>query len=185
MQFWTTLDGTATERARIPAAGGFQSVNSISVGNATPTTSGAGITFPATQSASSDANTLDDYEEGSFTPAISSGSGGPVVLSTASGQYTKIGNVVNFRLRVTVSNANTAGGSINITGLPFTCSSFASIRTGVISADMSNVTGSTTDSVGGSFIANASTQISVLTSIQANIVLTNSSSMDFNGTYFV
>jgi hypothetical protein len=40
-----------------------------------------GITFPATQSASSNANTLDDYEEGTFTPtptAITVNSGTPV-----------------------------------------------------------------------------------------------------------
>jgi hypothetical protein len=36
----------------------------IGVGGATPSASGSGISFPATQSASSDANTLDDYEEG-------------------------------------------------------------------------------------------------------------------------
>ena len=38
------------------------------VGGATAAASGAGITFPATQSASSDANTLDDYEEGTWNP---------------------------------------------------------------------------------------------------------------------
>jgi hypothetical protein len=43
----------------------------IGVGGATPSTSGAGITFPATQSASSNVNTLDDYEEGSWTPTYS------------------------------------------------------------------------------------------------------------------
>jgi hypothetical protein len=36
----------------------------IGLGGATPTTSGTGITFPATASASTNANTLDDYEEG-------------------------------------------------------------------------------------------------------------------------
>jgi hypothetical protein len=45
----------------------------IAVGGATPTTNGSGITFPATQSASSDVNTLDDYEEGDFTPSITQG----------------------------------------------------------------------------------------------------------------
>jgi hypothetical protein len=54
---FSTGSGT-TERMRLPAAGGVQAVTTISVGNATPTTSGAGITFPATQSASSDANTM-------------------------------------------------------------------------------------------------------------------------------
>jgi hypothetical protein len=39
----------------------------IGVGGATASASGAGITFPATFSNSTNANTLDDYEEGSFT----------------------------------------------------------------------------------------------------------------------
>jgi hypothetical protein len=45
----------------------------IGVGDATPSASGAGITFPADQTiigASSDANTLDDYEEGTWTGTI-------------------------------------------------------------------------------------------------------------------
>ena len=50
-------------------------VTTIGVGNATPSASGAGITFPATQSASTDANTLDDYEEGTWTPTIAASSG--------------------------------------------------------------------------------------------------------------
>ena len=45
----------------------------LGVGAATPSASGAGITFPATQSASTDANTLDDYEEGTWTPNQGSG----------------------------------------------------------------------------------------------------------------
>jgi hypothetical protein len=40
----------------------------IGIGGATPSASGTGITFPATASASTDANTLDDYEEGTWTP---------------------------------------------------------------------------------------------------------------------
>ena len=112
-----------TERARIPAAGGIQSVNSISVGNATPTTSGAGITFPATQSASSDANTLDDYEEGTWTPVISgSTSAGVGVYSSQVGKYTKIGNTVFISADLAWS-AHTGTGNINVTGLPFTSAS--------------------------------------------------------------
>jgi hypothetical protein len=146
--------------------------------------SGTGIAFPATQSASSDANTLDDYEEGTFSPTMSSGSGGPIVLSYGLGQYTKIGNVVNVRVRVTVSNANSAGGLIQIAGLPFTVSSSVTQRNRMVSADISNVTGSTTDSVGNTYAGNGGTTISILTSTAGNITLTNSSSMDFNGTYF-
>jgi hypothetical protein len=143
-----------------------------------------GIQFPATQSASADANTLDDYEEGTFTPTMSGATGGPVTLSTAAGQYAKIGNVVNFRLRVTVSNANSAGGAININGLPFTCSATISWRKRVISADLSNFTGSTMDTIGGTYVPNGTTSISMLNSTFVNVVLTNTSSVDITGTYF-
>lgn len=42
-------------------------IGAFGVGNASPAASGAGITFPAAQSDSSDVNTLDDYEEGAWT----------------------------------------------------------------------------------------------------------------------
>jgi hypothetical protein len=51
-----------------------------------------GITFPATQSASSNANTLDDYEEGTWTPTDGSGAGLSFTVNSAT--YTKIGNTV-------------------------------------------------------------------------------------------
>lgn len=63
----------------------------LGVGNATPSASGSGITFPATQSASTDPNTLDDYEEGTYTPTIFS-----VVVGngTVYGRYVLCGNMV-------------------------------------------------------------------------------------------
>ena len=80
---------------------------------------GTGITFPATQSASTDANTLDDYEEGSYAPT--QGSGLTVVGTfSSSGRYTKIGNLVtvNFTVGGSTSIACTSAGQI--TGnLPF------------------------------------------------------------------
>jgi hypothetical protein len=115
-----TTNGT-TERMRIPAAGGVQAVTTISVGNATPSASGAGITFPASQSASSDANTLDDYEEGTWTPVIESDTvGSGRVTSIQSANYTKIGNTVFVQCYVILSTLGTGGsGSLVLTGLPF------------------------------------------------------------------
>jgi hypothetical protein len=75
------------------------------------------ITFPATQSASSDANTLDDYEEGTFTPTISSGWSG-VTYATQNGTYTKIGRLVNLVAYLQFSGTSTASG-ITVGGLPF------------------------------------------------------------------
>jgi hypothetical protein len=111
------------ERARIPTAGGLQVVNCVSVGNATPAASGAGITFPATQSASSDANTLDDYEEGTWTPGVFAyGPGGTLPTFTgfaSSGKYTKIGRQVF--LTGVISWTGTSGGAtfFAVDGLPF------------------------------------------------------------------
>ena len=123
--FSTSPDGTGSpvERMRIPAAGGVQAITTISVGNATPAASGAGITFPATQSASTDANTLDDYEEGTWTPTITgSTSAGTATYATRVGRYTKIGNIVQYECYISYSSG-TGTGDLRVTGLPFTSSS--------------------------------------------------------------
>jgi hypothetical protein len=83
------------------------------------TANGTGITFPATQSASSDANTLDDYEEGTFTPTAFGGStAGTTTYSSRSGAYTKIGNQVTVWLYVGVTGM-TGTGNLILGGLPF------------------------------------------------------------------
>ena len=92
----------------------------IGVGAATPSASGAGITFPATQSASTDANTLDDYEEGTWTP--NQGAGLTVVGAFSStGTYTKIGRVVTIHAQFSASSSIAiAAANLNIcTNLPF------------------------------------------------------------------
>src|ERR1035437_5393273 len=77
------------------------------------------VKFPASQNASSDANTLDDYEEGTWTPLLT-GSSGTTTYVTQIGIYTKIGNLVTIGCYVACVNAGTLAGSIAIAGLPFT-----------------------------------------------------------------
>ena len=77
---------------------------------------GTGITFPATQSASSNANTLDDYEEGTWTPSI----GGTATYSNQIGLYTKVGKVVSIQFIITINTLGTGSTSV-VSGLPFTC----------------------------------------------------------------
>jgi hypothetical protein len=77
------------------------------------------IKFPATQNASADANTLDDYEEGTFTPVIGSSSGS-ITSQTGYGKYTKVGNVVTVTMTVAIVNVGTASGVMTINGMPFT-----------------------------------------------------------------
>jgi hypothetical protein len=94
----------------------------VGIGTAVPT-SGMGITFPATQSASSNANTLDDYEEGSWTPVVTGLTTAPVgvTYSGQNGRYVKVGSVVHVFCDVTLNSVGTTGaGRVAITGIPFT-----------------------------------------------------------------
>ena len=115
---YNSSGGSLTERVRITGSGNILAQKCISVGAATPSSDGAGITFPATQSASTDANTLDDYEEGTWTPTISGGYTG-VTYASQGGWYTKVGRFVNISGRIQFSGTANAG-LFSIIGLPFT-----------------------------------------------------------------
>jgi len=100
----------ATERARFNNTGAFV------LAGGTTTANGIGITFPITPSASSDAKTLDDYEEGTWVPTDASGAG--LTFTVSACRYTKVGRTVtiqgNISYPVTVSTANATWG-----GFPF------------------------------------------------------------------
>jgi hypothetical protein len=120
--WFTAPSGTAGDPITFTQVLGVGLGTSLALQGATSQT-GTGITFPATQSASSNANTLDDYEEGSFTPTIGAEVSNPTGISYSlqSGSYTKIGNVVYIRLRVSFSfTGGTGSGAFQISGLPFT-----------------------------------------------------------------
>jgi len=85
----------------------------------TTTANGVGVAFPATQSASSDANTLDDYEEGTWTGTLK-GAVDPTIAVTATGRYTKVGRVVTVQIAFEIVTTTGASGAITISGLPFT-----------------------------------------------------------------
>ena len=107
-------------------SGTLISASTIGVGGATPAASGAGITFPATASASSDANTLDDYEEGSWTPSIAFGGGSTGITYDAgqrSGSYTKIGRLVFITCVVGLTSKGSSTGAAWLDNLPFVVAS--------------------------------------------------------------
>jgi hypothetical protein len=79
------------------------------------------IAFPATQVTSADANTLDDYEEGTWTPALTFGGGSTgITYSVQLGRYTKIGRIVHVQFRITLSAKGSSTGAAVLNGLPFT-----------------------------------------------------------------
>ena len=80
----------------------------------------AGVGFPATQVASANANTLDDYEEGTWTPTITFATlSVGVTYSTQTAIYTKVGRIVHFSGRIDLSSKGTSIGGAAIAGLPF------------------------------------------------------------------
>jgi hypothetical protein len=125
MLFGTTADGAAaiTERMRLDSRG------RLGIG-VTPSDANSilglskGINFPSTAVASTNANTLDDYEEGTWTPALTFATAGDlsITYTLQSARYTRIGRFVQVEGRVTTNamSYTTASGSLRMSGLPFT-----------------------------------------------------------------
>ena len=67
------------------------------------------------------ANTLDDYEEGTWTPSLDNAQTGSATIGTLhAATYTKIGNKVHLYCSMTVtSSASPATGGFRFTGFPF------------------------------------------------------------------
>ena len=121
--YWdTSASGTAGAAATFETQMQLGHQQTLALRGASPQ-GGTGITFPATQVASSDANTLDDYEEGEFTPTIGGiSTAGTGTYSGQKGKYTKIGNRCLFQIWLDWTNISGAGGSMVVRGLPFTSS---------------------------------------------------------------
>ena len=80
------------------------------------------VQFPATQVASADANRLDDYEEGTWTPALkhSSGSGTPdTTYNGQTGHYVKVGQTCWVYMQLKIDSLGT-GNTSGFIGFPFT-----------------------------------------------------------------
>lgn len=126
--WYTASSGTAGNAITFTQVLAVEKDKSLALQGATPAT-GVGVSFPATQVASSDANTLDDYEEGTFTPTIEgTTTAGVGTYTTQGGRYTKIGDVVNFSI-VLAWTAHTGTGNLRVAGLPFTASSSSTRQT--------------------------------------------------------
>lgn len=149
--------GNLTERAR------FNSTGALVLAGGTATADGIGITFPATQSASTDANTLDDYEEGTWTPSL----GGNTTYNNQNGSYIKIGQLVYVFCFLNINTIGT-GSTTTVSGLPFNVRTsvdrnqagsinfFNSIATNVVSLFCQTISSSTTVNFPGLTAANGS-----------------------------
>lgn len=177
-----TLGGTPTIASPVlsgTATGTYTLAGTPTISSSVNLVSG-NIVFPAGQVPSAGVNTLDDYEEGTWTPSV----GGTATYTSRSGEYTKIGRLVFVRSSMAINTIGTGSAAV-ISGLPFT-----SANTGLTSC----VVGTT----GGLAIAVASitgvvnilaTDITLLSRTAANVsdgglgVLGNGASIAFSCTY--
>ena len=138
---WTAVGGTFTWTGS--TANGLATYGTSTTVVAESTATYDGTTLALTQSggglkmdglASADANTLDDYEEGTWTAVFTSVSGSTTIDSdNDTGTYTKVGRVVTITGEFYVSAISSPSGHWYITNLPFTCATLteASGRVGI------------------------------------------------------
>ena len=121
--FKTISASTVSEKVRIDSSG------RVVVGTSTANTSGAklqtsdGLTFPSSQISSADPNTLDDYEEGTWTPTvIGSTVAGTANYTIQAGTYIKIGRQVTAIGAISYASG-TGTGDLQVAGIPFVTAS--------------------------------------------------------------
>ena len=101
-----------TNRATVESNGNF----TIESGNLV-LASGSGIDFSADgNNAGMSSELLDDYEEGTFTPSVSTAG---YTLSLARGHYTKIGRFVQVNYRLEFSAVGASNSNVTVTNYPF------------------------------------------------------------------
>lgn len=102
------------------------------------------IAFSATQVASADPNTLDDYEEVSYTPILKAVNGTDptsVSYSIQQGHYTKIGRLVYVYGFIQFSTYTVGTGTVMAISLPFTASSSAATLLGGVTENITYPSG--------------------------------------------
>ena len=115
-----TPDGTGNITLDRPLAGGVTLAGDVTInsGDLVFSTAGKGVCLGVTSN--TDANTLDDYEEGNWTPNLTDGSNNATHASNNLGSYVKIGRVVFISCTLSTSAIGSVSGSIKCSGLPFT-----------------------------------------------------------------
>ncbi len=127
---WVDIQANEADTAKLNVAQSFtaaQTFNEIIA-------SSKGISFPATQVPSANANTLDDYEEGTFTPTLYGvTTAGSPTYTEQSGSYVKIGDMYIVTAYIDLLTKGGMVGQIRIAGLPATAGLRTALATTVLS----------------------------------------------------
>ena len=174
--------GTISPAEKLDVVGKIKLSDNLVIG-----TSGKGIDFSATAGTGT-SELLADYEEGTFSPTISSGITGVTYL-TQNGSYTKVGRLVTFALRLELSAGIAAAAILRIGGLPFTSDVTYRGYAGSWGYAGGNITGSTLTNLptlnidaGGTTIAFYDTAGSAFNG--TSLVLASGFSVDLSGWYY-
>jgi hypothetical protein len=114
----TITIGASGDTITIPSGATLSNLGTATGFNPSGTITIDNIQFPATQVASADANNLDDYEEGTWTPSFVNAPNSGSVTSLA-GDYVKIGKVVHIFVEIAGSGMGISSFA-RLEGLPFT-----------------------------------------------------------------
>jgi hypothetical protein len=175
---WNVGNGGLAFGANNALAMSLSTTGALALKGASTSATGVGITFPATQSASTDANTLDDYEEGTWTPSI----GGTATYNGQTGLYTKIGRTVYIQCYLEINVIGT--GSVNtISGLPFSSVNVAGATLASYFTNLSLSLITLGFFPSGSTLRNTGTATAVTTANVDNAIFKNSTRVDFSLTY--
>ena len=123
LSMWAGGSGGMSQRLGIDSGGDV----TVNTGNLVIGTAGKGIDFSnASGSASGSSSALlDDYEEGTWTPVMTSGTGNTISFNAISATYTKIGRIVHINMSAhnVTSSGTTGSGAVQIAGIPFAAQS--------------------------------------------------------------
>lgn len=116
--------------------------NTVGLGSTLKVLAPIGIQFPAVQVPDADVNTLDDYEEGTWTPNLQFGGAAVgMTFTSRAGAYVKIGSLVYFTLDVFLLAKGSSTGAAGIPNLPFTNGAFIGSATVGYAANLSSIAG--------------------------------------------
>jgi hypothetical protein len=142
-----------------------------------------GIKFTATQTASADANTLDDYEEGTFTPYLTTG--GTSVAMNNGGLYTKIGRMVYVEVNSYNQDYSSLSATtrLDISSLPFPASSASQFPLGTNNTSGHSAVG---EIGGGSTVASVYTSNNTIDYVSAtrNSLVSGASTFSFRTSFW-
>jgi hypothetical protein len=177
-------DTSGTVTLAAPATAGTTTLTlpttngTVVVTGTTPTLNG--ITFPATQVPSANANTLDDYEEGTWSSTVENGANLSGTGTLDQALYTKVGRLVTVSGRITgVSVTSTNTTTYPVVTLPFAMTANSTAISGSVLMLVSSTwsAGAAVDNSGGETLTAA------LLLPAATVLTTGAASIWFSITY--